>query len=125
MSATENKELMKRYAAALGKDKSPEVVDQYVSDEELKHHIALFEEAFPGYELEFNDMVAEGDKVAVNATMRGTHKGELMGIPATGKSVSISLMLFYRLENGKIAQHWMVADQLSLLQQIGALATPA
>ena len=125
MSATENKEFMKRYAAALGKDKSPEVVDQYVSDEELKHHIAIFEVAFPGYQLKFNDMVAEGDKVAVNATMSGTHKGELMGIPATGKSVSISLMLFYRLEDGKIAQHWMVADQLSLLQQIGALAAPA
>jgi predicted ester cyclase len=66
-------------------------------------------------------MVAEDDKVAVRATFRGTQKGEFFGIPATGKEVTVSLMLIYRIANGKIVEHWMNADQLSLMQQLEAI----
>ncbi len=123
---TQNKQFIERYFVALsGSPKHVTVVQQYVDDKELEDHIAIFEAAFPGYELIAEDMIAEGDKVAVRATARGTHLGEFNGIPATGKEFNISLMLIYRIANGKIVEHWMNADSLGLLQQIGALPLPA
>jgi predicted ester cyclase len=128
MSAQENKAFIERYFGALsGKDKPPAVVDQYVSDsdQELKEHIAFFEAAFPRYELIADDLIAEGDQVCVRTTFRGTHEGDLMGLAPTHKSATISIMLIYRIADGKIVEHWMVADQMSLMQQLGAIPTPA
>jgi predicted ester cyclase len=121
MSA-ENKALIQRYFEALsGKDKPAEIVNIYVADEELKQHIEMFEAAFPRYQLIAEDMVAEDDKVAVRVTFKGFHKGDLMGITPTGKETTISLMLFYRIANGRITEHWMNADQLGLMQQLGVV----
>ena len=94
MSTEDNKALIHRYFDAIsGKDKPPEVVNSYATDEELKHHIALYEASFPHYQLIAEDMIAEGDKVVVRATFSGTHKGDLMGITPTGKQVTIPIML--------------------------------
>jgi predicted ester cyclase len=68
-------------------------------------------------------MVAEGDKVAVRLNVTGTHKGELQGIPPTGKKVSFSAMDFITLIDGKVAEEWMNADTMGLMQQIGAVPT--
>ncbi len=125
MSPEENKAFIRRYFEALsGKDKPAAVVNRYVSDEELKHHIALYEAAFPSYQLIAEDMIAEGDKVVVRSTFRGTHKGDLMGIPPTGKQVTMPLILIYRIADDKIVEHWMQADALGLLQQLGAIPAP-
>ncbi len=125
MSPEENKAFIRRYFEALsGKDKPATVVNRYVSDEELKHHIALYEAAFPSYQLIAEDMIAEGDKVVVRSTFRGTHKGDLMGIPPTGKQVTMPLILIYRIADDKIVEHWMQADALGLLQQLGAIPAP-
>ena len=122
MSPEENKAFIRRYFEALsGKDKPAAVVNRYVSDEELKHHIALYEAAFPSYQLIAEDMIAEGDKVVVRSTFRGTHKGDLMGIPPTGKQVTMPLILIYRIADDKIVEHWMQADALGLLQQLGVI----
>ena len=124
MSAQENKVLIGQYLRALsGQHKPPEVVDQYVadSDQELKEHIAFFEAAFPHYQLIADDLFAEGNKVAVRATFTGTHEGDLMGLAPTHKTATIPIMLIYRIADGKIAEHWMVADQMSLMQQLGAI----
>ncbi len=67
------------------------------------------------------DMIAEGDKVVVRSTFRGTHKGDLMGIPPTGKQVTMPLILIYRIADDKIVEHWMQADALGLLQQLGVI----
>lgn len=124
MSTQSNRTLIEAYFIALsGKPKPETVVNEYVTDPDLKQHIQFFEAAFPNYELIADDLVAEGDKVAVRATFRGTHRGDFMGIAPTGKAVSISLMLFYRIAEGKIAEHWMNADQLSLMQELGAIST--
>ena len=126
MSTESSRQFLQRYAAALsGSDKSPELVDQFVEDESLKEHIRMFEAAFPGYGLEVNDMVAENDKVAVRATFHGVHRGEFQGIPPTGREVSIALMLIYRIAGDKIVEHWLNADSLGLLQQLGAFLVPA
>lgn len=120
MAANENKDLVRRYLAEVsGKDKPAEMLDKYVADEELKQHIAVFEAAFPRYELIADDLVAEGDRVALRGTVKGHHTGELMGIPPTGKTVSLPVLLIYRLANGKIAEHWMGVDRLALLEQLG------
>ncbi len=100
-------------------------MNEYVTDEELKHHIAQFEAAFPNYVLTADDTVAEGDKVAVRSTFYGIHNGAFMGIPPTGKQVAVPVFLIYRIANDKIVQHWMQADSLGLLQQLGAFPAPA
>ena len=66
-------------------------------------------------------MIAEGDKVVVRSTFRGTHKGDLMGIAPTGTQVTMPLILIYRIADDKIIEHWMQADALGLLQQLGVI----
>lgn len=118
----ENKALIRQYLAALsGKDKPESIVNIYVSDEKLKQHIKIFESAFPRYKLIIEDMIAEGDKVAVRATFQGIHRGELMGIQPTSKEVTISGMLIYRIANGKIVNFWMNFDNLGLMEQLGVI----
>ena len=125
MLPEENKAFIRRYFEALSvKDKPAAVVNRYVTDEELQHHIAQYEAAFPGYQLRAEDMIAEGDKVVVRSTFRGTHKGDLMGIAPTGKQVTMPLILIYRIADDKIVEHWMQADALGLLQQLGAIPAP-
>ena len=70
------------------------------------------------------DVVAEGDKVVVRWTNSGTHSGDFLGIPPTGKSFNIAGIDIYRLEEGKLAEHWHVVDQLTMLQQLGLMPTP-
>ena len=122
MSTEDNKTFIRRYFEALsGKDKATAVVNRYVTDEELKHHIAFYEAAFPNYELIADDLIGEGDKVVVRSTFRGTHKGDLMGIAPTGKQVTMPLILIYRLADEKIVEHWMQADALGMMQQLGVI----
>ena len=124
----ENKAFIARYLDALsGKDKSPAAVDEYVADadEELKQHIAMFEAAFPRYELIADYMIAEADKVVVRATFRGTHQGDMMGILPTYRDVTAMGNIIYRIADGKIVEHWMSFDELGLIQQLTAPPEPA
>lgn len=115
----ENKNLIREYLTALsGKSKPSEVVDKYVADQALKDHIAFFEAAFPQYELLIEDMLSEGDKVAVRVTFRGTNKGPIGEIPATQKSAALPVLLIYQVANSKIVKHWMGVDQLDLMKQL-------
>jgi steroid delta-isomerase-like uncharacterized protein len=77
--------------------------------------------AFPDTHMEVEDQVAEEDKVVTRWTATGTHKGELMGMPATGKQVRISGITINRLEGGQIVEEWATFDQLGMLQQLGAI----
>jgi predicted ester cyclase len=72
-----------------------------------------------------NDIIAEGDKVYVLSTKTGTHKGDFLGIPATGNQISVFRYALYRLEDGKIAESWIGEDTASQFQQIGVLPTIA
>jgi predicted ester cyclase len=84
----------------------------------------VFEAAFPGYELSADDLIAEGDKVVLRATFHGTHRGDLMGVAPTGKSVTLPLIIVYRIADGKIADHWLAVDRMELMQQLGVLPAP-
>lgn len=125
MNPQDNKAFVERYLTVVSRDKRAATMDQYISEEPLKQHIAFFDAAFPGYTLDADDMIAEGDRVAVRATFRGTHQGELMGIPPTGKAVAMDLIIIYRIQDGKIVDHWMQTDTMGLLQQLGAVPVPA
>jgi predicted SnoaL-like aldol condensation-catalyzing enzyme len=73
----------------------------------------------------FIDLVAEGDKVAARRSYKGTHRGELLGIPPTGKPVQIGGISIFRLAGGKITEHWEQIDGLALMQQLGVVPAPA
>jgi steroid delta-isomerase-like uncharacterized protein len=87
----------------------------------LKQVIAQFRAAFPDAHWTVEDLIAEGDKVAVRVTFRGTHRGELFGVPPTGRQVTVPGIGIYRVVDGQIAEEWVVRDLLGLLQQLGAL----
>jgi predicted ester cyclase len=71
--------------------------------------------AFPDLSVEIHDQVAEGDKVTTRKTIRGTHRGELFGIPPTGKRIEIDVIDIVRLANGRYAEHWGVNTLPSVL----------
>jgi steroid delta-isomerase-like uncharacterized protein len=79
---------------------------------------AMFRSAFPDLHAEIEDIFGSGDRVAVRLSMRGTHRGEYLGIPATGRPVSYVSHEFYRVEDGLIAEEWLCSDTASLLRQI-------
>ena len=115
-----NKALIRQYLETFNQDYRA-ALDKYVADEELRQHIPHMQAVFPGYQLVADDVIAEGDKVVVRATMHGTHQGEGMGIPPTGKHVTVPMIIVYRITDAKIVEHWIVADQLGLMQQLGAV----
>jgi steroid delta-isomerase-like uncharacterized protein len=89
-----------------------------------KQFFTMFFTAFPDIQVTIHDQVAEGDKVWMRKTFKGTHQGEFMGIPPTGKHVEINVIDIHRVVDGKIIEHWAVADMLGLMQQLGAIPPP-
>jgi predicted ester cyclase len=75
-------------------------------------------QAFPDLQITVEDMVAEGDKVAVRWRLRATHQGEFMGIPPTGNQVTMTGIDINRLEGGRLVERWGNEDMLGLLQQL-------
>jgi predicted ester cyclase len=108
---------------ASGKPKTRELVAPYVSDEALYQHIEMFEKGFPNYRLKAEDMIEENDRVAVRARFIGTHNGEFNGIAPTGKSVDLPFMIIYRIDGGRIAEHWLETNHLALLTQLGVMSS--
>jgi steroid delta-isomerase-like uncharacterized protein len=81
--------------------------------------------AFPDLEATIDDIVAEGDRVAVRSTVRGTHEGDFMGIAATGKKVEFANYDFVRIENDQAVEHWGTIDSAALMEQLGAVPAGA
>jgi steroid delta-isomerase-like uncharacterized protein len=90
-----------------------------------KMYLGGFLSAFPDSKVTVDDMIAEGDRVATKKTLTGTHTGEFMGIPATGNRVTLQFVDILRLRDGRIIEHWLSMDQLSFMQQLGVIPTPA
>jgi predicted ester cyclase len=118
----ENKEFILRYFNALsGKTKDPVTCDQFMTDPELKEHILFLDTIFPDYEIYADQMTAEGDRVTVLARLKGIHKGKFNGIPPTFKEVEMPFAINYTIQNDKITSHWLIADQVTLMQQLGVM----
>ncbi len=104
-----------------GAVKTRELCEKYTNDEKLIEHIAFFEGAFPKYELFIEEMMTEGNKVIVQARATGIHKGALNGIPPTGKKMDLPFCIRYTIENEIITDHWLIADQVVLMEQLGVM----
>lgn len=89
--------------------------------EGVKAFVTMYREAFPDLHATVEDIVSEGDQAVARVSFTGTHKGELMGMPATGKSIDVSTMDMIRFEDGKAAEHWGVTDQMGMMQQLGVI----
>jgi predicted ester cyclase len=74
--------------------------------------------AFPDVHVTVEDLIAEGDKVVCRITVSGTHKGEFMGMPPTGKRFTIQEIRIYRITGGKVVEHWGVVDRMGMMQQL-------
>jgi steroid delta-isomerase-like uncharacterized protein len=92
--------------------------------EGFKQFGGVFLTAFPGGKLSIEDLIEEGDKVVSHITYRGTHTGDMMGIPPTGKSVTVSAMIIDQFADGKIVESWRLFDQMGMMQQLGVIPTP-
>jgi steroid delta-isomerase-like uncharacterized protein len=95
--------------------------DQAPGREGLIGVVTRFRAALPDMAISIENVVAEGDLVAVNGLVTGTNRGPMMGAPATGKSVSFAYMDMYRVVNGRIAESWHVEDIVAMLSQLGMM----
>jgi predicted ester cyclase len=77
--------------------------------------------AFPDFKAMIDDIVAEGDKVVVRQTWSGTHKGDWMGVPPTGKGVSFGVIDIIRFDGGKVVEHWGQIDSMGMMVQLGVI----
>ena len=80
-----------------------------------------YRNAFPDIHFTIDEQIAEGDKVVTRWTGHGTHKGELAGIPETGKSATVTGIGVDRIVNGKIVESWGIFDQFGMMQQLGVI----
>ncbi len=137
MSIEENKAIVRRHMDEVWSKGNLNVIDEICATdffshsfqergvEGLKQTIARYRIAFPDLQITIEDMIAEGDKVVIRRTLRGSHKGEFQGIAPTDKQTATASIAIFRIDEGKIKEIWQVSDELSLLQQIGAIPEPA
>jgi steroid delta-isomerase-like uncharacterized protein len=85
----------------------------------MKQWHTMMSKAFPDMQVKLEDIVAEGDRVACRWTATATHKGEFMGMPATGKQVTITGIHIDRIAGGKITETWNYSDMVGVMQQLG------
>jgi len=117
-----NREFIIKYFNAIsGVEKPRELLEKYTNDEKLIEHIDFFEGAFPEYELFIEEMVTEGNKVIVQGRATGIHKREFSGIPPTGRKMDLPFVIRYTIENSRITDHWLIADQMILMEQLGVM----
>ncbi len=122
MSTEENKAFIRRYLDAIsGKPKTESVARLFVAEQPLIDHILTAEASFPLYRLDPEEMLAEGDLVSLRGMVRGVHNGPFMGFPPTGRPVEFAIFITYKVQDGKIVDHWMLTDNMTMLQQIGMI----
>ena len=92
--------------------------------EGLERHVSMLRAAFPDLHHSIEDVIAEGNKVVVRTTLSGTHVGDFMGIPATGRQFTQEHIHILRLEQGKVAEHWAQMDNVGMMRQLGVMPAP-
>ena len=138
MSTADNKEIVKRYWHGKWNERRPEILEELQAPDVVYHGTSMeingieeykqvyhaYLSAFHDTQLVIEDLIAEGDKVMSRVTCRFVHKGELEGIPPTGKNVTIRLFTVFRLVDGRIAEEWEILDELGLMTQLGMELRP-
>ena len=140
MDAQQNVAIVKRWIEELFNQRNLAVADELVPPDHVNHDpgtpgipngpegsklvVSVYSTAFPDVRLSIEDQFTQGDRVVTRWSATGTHQGELMGIPPSGKRATVTGIQINRVANGKIAESWVNWDTLGLLQQIGAIPMP-
>ena len=136
-----NKALVRRYVEEVGTQFKLDVIDEIfapnfvnhlptrngdlVGTEKVRQFVIDRFEDVPDRQVTIEDMIAEGDRVVVRVTIRGTRKGDWNGIPADGKSTEMGEIMIFRIADGLLAERWNIADSWSLITQLGGKVVPA
>jgi predicted ester cyclase len=121
-----NKEFIIKYFNALSNtEKTRELLSKFMTDEGLIEHILFFDSVFPNYAVIADEITAEANRVVVRCRMTGKHEGSLNGIPPTHKEVEFPFAIGYEIENNMIIHHWLIADQMMLMEQLGIVNAEA
>ncbi len=135
MSAEHNAELVRGLHQALLAERDVDVLDRFFAEgfvshnnppgfppgvEGVKQFFAMFRDAFPDAAVTIDELVADGDRVAVATTLTGTHEGELMGMAPTGRTVSVTGIDIVRIEGSAIVEHRGLTDIVGLMRQLSA-----
>jgi steroid delta-isomerase-like uncharacterized protein len=138
VSAEANKDVVRRLIEEVWNDHDLTNIDEVVAGDHFEHmavpehrhgiksarHVMSWLFAvFPNHRFDIEDAVADGDRVAVRGTCGGTHEGELWGIPPTGKRFAVQQVHWFRVADGKVAEHWAVRDDLGMMRQLGVVPT--
>ncbi len=133
MPETENKALVRRLLDELRDGWRPATIEKYfapsyrrhlnatstpLTREEQRQRATRLRAAFPDAEATLEDIFAEGDRVAYRLTIRGTHTGDFLGVPASGRSVAVSFIAIVRIADGKLVEEWGGLDQPDLIRQM-------
>lgn len=140
MSAEENKALARRWFEELFNQQKFEVADEIVAADHVLHDpalpdlptgpegttriVGLYHGAFSDTHITIEDQIAEGEMVVTRWVGRGTHDGELMGVPPSGNRAEVAGISIDRISGGRIVETWSVYDTLGMMQQIGAIPKP-
>jgi len=138
MDVEEMKRIDRRYAEEVLDQGRLDVIDEICADDYVGHVpgfppsdregdkqlVGMMRAAFPDIRFTLEEQVAGGDRVLHRLTGRGTHGGEFMGVPATGRTVQATGMNINRFANGKIVESWGVIDLLGIMQQLGVVPSP-
>ena len=130
MGTAENKDIVRRLYEEVVNNHNVDALNNYFTPDYVNHKnpgglegtrqpfLTLFE-AFPDVRVSIDSIGAEGDRVWVRITMRGTQQGPFMGVPATGKTFAAATVNEVRIQDGKLVEEWGVTDTLSMWQQLG------
>ena len=136
MSLEENKKIVRRIYDELWNERKLEVADEVIAaegyvnydtgltsvpagPEHMKQTVRMVTAAFPDNHHEVQDMIAEDERVVARVTLTGTHEGEFMGLPPTGRKIAVNEIHIYRFENGKAVEHRVGRDDLGAMRQLG------
>jgi steroid delta-isomerase-like uncharacterized protein len=134
MTTDDNKALVLRFFDEVINQRQVASIDQFVTPGGGVNHtvpagmpqqgsqmLALYLTAFPDAQATVEDLLADGDKVVARVSIHGTHQGPFRGMAPTGKPITVMGVHIFRIENGKLAEHWGLMDRLSALQQLGVV----
>jgi predicted ester cyclase len=140
MSTEQNKALVRQMVEEAINQGNISMIDEllipnFVEHEELPPGIppgreapkvlfTMLRSAFPDFKATIEHLIAEGDEVVLHMTWTGTHEGEFMGIPPTGKRISINVIDILGIAEGKCVEHWGVMDSMAMMQQLGVVPAP-
>ena len=130
-----NKKLVRRYVEEIANQGKADAADEIIGadyvyhgegpegtgPEVVKQFNSMYRTAFPDLHLTIEDMIAEGDRVVVRVTARGTNSGPMMDQPATGKKIEVRSIFIVRIANGKVVEEWENIDELSMMRQLGLM----